>query len=420
MDRLLLEVLRERAKFRQLRTAVPDQMVGQETVAMLAWYDQFFKTFTDKDYVDTESLRSLFNLRVGSSVDDNQRAVMNLLFRKLDESVDSVAVEGIASELYQLDFKGKAAALINRYDNGEEIDLTFELNRLAHENMRRMSASSPASYIDDPIEDILNDFQGDRGLKLVTQLLRSSVGGLQGGDSVAVAGRPDKGKTSLLAANLVNFAPQLEALNWGGRPMLWLNNEGSGRRIIPRIYQAALKCTFSEMVAKSNAGTLVQEYQTAMHGQRILVKDMHGATLGQIEQVIEELNPCVVVYDMLANFRMPGTGGGNKTDALEQMWQEVREQAVRHDFVAFPTVQISADGDDQMYPPYSALKDSKTGIQGATDVILMMGALNSIEMDTVRGFSTPKNKRQMQGTPSNTPGQVFFDKERCVFEDGSL
>lgn len=420
MDRLLLEVLRERAKFRQLRTAVPDQMVGQETVAMLAWYDQFFKTFTDKDYVDTESLRSLFNLRVGNSVDDNQRAVMNLLFRKLDESVDSVAVAGIASELYQLDFKGKAAALINRYDNGEEVDLTFELNRLAHENMRRMSASSPASYIDDPIEDILNDFQGDRGLKLVTQLLRSSVGGLQGGDSVAVAGRPDKGKTSLLAANLVNFAPQLEALGWGGRPMLWLNNEGSGRRIIPRIYQAALKCTFSEMVQKSNEGTLVQEYQEAMHGQRILVKDMHGATLGQIEQVIEELNPCVVVYDMLANFRMPGTGGGNKTDALEQMWQEVREQAVRHDFVAFPTVQISADGDDQMYPPYSALKDSKTGIQGATDVILMMGALNSIEMDTVRGFSTPKNKRQMQGTPSNTPGQVFFDKERCEFSDGNL
>lgn len=202
--------------------------------------------------------------------------------------------------------------------------------------------------------------------------------------------------------------------------MLWLNNEGSGRRIIPRIYQAALKCTFSEMVSKSNAGTLVQEYTEAMHGERILVKDMHGATLGQIEQVIEELNPCVVVYDMMANFRMPGTTGGNKTDALEQMWQEVREQAVRHDFVAMPTIQISADGDDQMYPPYSALKDSKTGIQGATDVILMMGALNSIEMDTVRGFSTPKNKRQMQGTPSNTPGQVFFDKERCVFEDGNL
>lgn len=420
MDKLILSVLRDRGKFRQLRGAVPDDLVGQETLSMLAWYDCWFKAFPERDTVDTESLRTLFNLRVGQSIDDNQRAIMAMLFRKLDEPVDQHEVDGITAQLYERDFKGKAAALINRYDNGDEIDLTFELNRLAHENMRRISASSPASYIDDPIEDILNDFQGDRGLKLVTQLLRSSVGGLQGGDSVAIAGRPDKGKTSLLAALLVNFAPQLEALGWGGRPMLWLNNEGSGRRIIPRIYQAALKCTFTEMVSKSNSGILVPEYQAAMHNQRILVKDMHGATLGQIEQVVEELNPCVVVYDMLANFRMPSAGGGNKTDALEQMWQEVREQAVRHDFVAFPTVQISADGDDQMYPPYSALKDSKTGIQGATDVILMMGALNSIEMDSVRGFSTPKNKRQMQGTPSNTPGQVFFDKERCVFEDGNL
>ncbi|AXY81897.1 hypothetical protein HOU73_gp29 [Pectobacterium phage Koot] len=420
MDRLLLAVLKDRSKFRQLRGAVPDDLVGQETISMLAWYDCWFKAFPDKDRVDTESLRSLFNLRVGNTIDENQRAIMGMLFRKLDEPVDQHEVEGITAQLFERDFKGKAAALINRYDNGDEIDLTFELNRLAHENMRRTSASSPASYIDAPIADILNDFQGDRGLKLVTQLLRSSVGGLQGGDSIAVAGRPDKGKTSLLAANLVNFAPQLAGMDWSGRPMLWLNNEGSGRRIIPRIYQAALKCTFAEMVAKSNAGTLVQEYTEAMHGERILVKDMHGSTLGQIEQVIEELNPCVVVFDMLANFRMPGVGGGNKTDALEQMWQETREMAVRHAFVAMPTVQISADGDDQMYPPYSALKDSKTGIQGATDVILMMGALNSIEMDTVRGFSTPKNKRQMQGTPSNTPGQVFFDKERCVFEDGNL
>lgn len=418
MDKLLLSVLRDRSKYRQLRGAVPDDLIGQETVSMLAWFGAWFEAFPDNKYIDTDSLRSFFNLRMGTNIDENTRSVMMLLMRKLDEPVDAQAAEGIATLLYERDFKGKAAALINRYDNGDEVDLTFELNRLAHENMRRMSASSPASYIDDPIGEILQDFQGDRGLKLVTNLLRSSVGGLQGGDSVAVAGRPDKGKTSLLAANLVNFAPQLAALGWGGRPMLWLNNEGSGRRIIPRIYQAALKCTFSEMVAKSNAGTLVQEYTDAMHGERILVKDMHGATLGQIEQVIEELNPCVVVYDMLANFRMPGTGGGNKTDALEQMWQEVREQAVRHDFVAFPTVQISADGDDQMYPPYSALKDSRTGIQGATDVILMMGALNSIEMDEVRGFSTPKNKRQMNGSPSNTPGQVFFDKQRCTFSDG--
>lgn len=418
MDRLVLAALRERSKFRQLRGAVPDDLIGQETVAMLGWYKVYFDAFPDADKVLIPDLKSLFVLRAGN-ITPEQSAVMNLLFRQLEEPVDPQAMETITSQLFERSFAGRAAALLNKYENGGEVDLTYELNRMASENMRQMSANAPSSYIDAPIEEILQDFENDRGLKMVTEALRGSVGGLQGGDSVAVAGRPDKGKTSLLAANLTNFAPQLADMGWSGRPMLWLNNEGSGRRIIPRIYQAALGITFEEMVEMSNAGTLVSAYNKAMHGETIKVKDMHGATLGQLEQVIEDMKPCVVVFDMLANFRMSAIGGGNKTDVLEQAWQEVREMAVRHDFVAMPTVQISADGDDQLFPPYSALKDSKTGIQGATDVILMMGALNAHDMSTLRGFSTPKNKRQMKGRPSNVPSQVFFDPARCVFEDGT-
>lgn len=419
MDRLLLAVLKDRSKFRQLRGAVPDDLVGQETISMLAWYDAYFKAFPDKDRVDTESLRSLFNLRVGSTIDENQRAIMGMLFRKLDAPVDQHEVEGITEQLYDRDYKGRVAALVNRYDNGEEVDLTHELSRLTHENMRRKSVTSPASYIDDPIADILNDFQGDRGLKLPTTSLREHVGGLQGGDSVIIAARPDRGKSSLLAACLTSFAPQLKDMGWSGRPMLWLSNEGSGRRLVPRIYQAALKCTFSEMVAKSNAGTLVSEYQVAMDGEHLRIKDAHGMTLGQIEQVIEEMNPCVVVFDMLANVRL-SKGTGNATDDLERLFQEVRELAVRQDFVAMSAMQVSVEGDDQLYPPYSALKGSKTGVQGAVDVILMMGALNAPEMDELRGFSTPKNKRQLQGKPSNVQAQVFFDKQRCLFNDGGL
>lgn len=92
--------------------------------------------------------------------------------------------------------------------------------------------------------------------------------------------------------------------------------------------------------------------------------------------------------------------------------------AVRHDFVGFGTSQISADGDDQLYPGYGALKDSKTGVQGAVDVMIMMGALNSPDMASLRGFGTPKNKRQVSGKPSCVQAQVYFDSEKCQFEDG--
>ena len=418
MDLVILQALRERNKYRQLRAAVPDAMVGQETVALLGWFGAYWNTYPEHEYIATDALQALFNTRA-STCTPEQIAMMRALIGRLDEPVDADVVKGITAQLYERDFAGRAAALLNKYDAGEEVDITFELNRMASENMRRLSAGTPASYIDDPIEDILADYNTDRGLKLPTQLLHDHVGGLLGGDTVLVSARVDKGKTSLVAACLTHFAPQLKGLGWDGRPMLWLNNEGSGRRIIPRIYQSALGKTFTEVCSMSNEGTLREAYKQAMCGQEVKVKDMHGANLAEVERVIEEMNPCVVVFDMLANFRVPGGAGGNKAEMIETLGQEVREMAVRHDFVALETAQVSIEGDDQLYPPYGAIKDSKTALQGAVDVMLMMGALNNPMMDELRGFSTPKNKRHMAGKPSFAQGEVYFDKQRCIFSDGN-
>lgn len=420
MDSNILAALRERSKYRQLRSAVPDSLLGQETLSMLAWYNAYFQAFPDEEYVQTENLRSLFTLKAGGSASPEQLSVMKMLISRLDEPVDPGIIEGITTQLFERDFAGQAAAVLRRFEDGDDIDVTYELNRLASGNMRRMSTASPASYIDAPIEDILADFTDDRGLKLPTQLLQEGVAGLTGGDLVLVAGRPDKGKTSLLATILTRFAPQLKDLGLDKRPLLWLNNEGTGRRIIPRIYQAALNVDFPELTRLSNAGTLKGLYLQAVDDQDIRVKDCHGMTIGQLEQVIEDMNPCVVVYDMVANFKGSKSLEGNKTDSLEAMWQEIREIGVRHDCLGIGTIQISDPGDNQLYPGYNALKDSRTGVQGAVDVMLMMGAMNTPDMASLRGLSTPKNKRQMPGKPSHIQGEVFFDSAKCQFEDGNL
>ena len=147
---------------------------------------------------------------------------------------------------------------------------------------------------------------------------------------------------------------------------------------------------------------------------------MHGASLAQVEQVVEAVRPAVVVFDMLANFRMGGTAAGaNKADVVEQMWQAVREMAVQHDFIALSTVQISVEGGNMLYPPYSALKDSKTGVQGATDIILMMGSMDNPAQQAIRGLSTPKNKFAVAAKQSYVMGEVAFDGARCTFNDGA-
>lgn len=421
MDLIILNALRERNRYRQLRGAVPDAQLGVETLTMLAWYESYFKQFPDKERVETDILRSLFTMKAGASSPE-QQAVMKMLIGKLDEPVDKGTIDGITASLYERDFAGRAAAVLRKFEDGEEVDVTYELNRMANENMRRLSSAQPSSYIDTPIEDLLKEYEDDRGLKLPTNVLKESVGGLQGGDLLLVAGRPDKGKTSLVAAILTEFAPQLKAMGWEGRPLLWLNNEGSGKRIIPRIYQAALNVDFLELTRLSNAGTLRSLYLQAVCNQDIRVKDIHGMSLGQIEQVIEDMNPAAVVYDMPANIKGGmSSAGANKTEGLEAIWQGIREIAVLHDHVGIGTAQISAGtdgGDNQLFPGYGAIKDSKTGVQGAVDVMLMMGAFNAPDMANVRGFSTPKNKRQVVGKPSHVQSTIAFDSARCQFTDG--
>lgn len=421
MDQLLLKALASKQRYRSLIHVVPNGMISQDTQVVLAWFGAYYSAFPEREHVVVDELVSLVRLRSGNASAE-QVAITVHLVEQLRHPIDEAGLRGILGQLHELDLSGRAGALIARYNAGDEVDLAYELNKLSAHAVRCMAQSAPDDYIDTPIHELLSEIENDSGIKFRRiALLRENLAGMQGGASIAIAARPDKGKTSLIASIITDFAPQLPAIFGEGRPILWLNNEGSGKRIIPRVYQAALQLDLNEIIKLSNCGELVPRYTAAVGGTAdiIRVKDMHGASLAQVEQVIESVRPSVVVFDMLANFRLSGqANGSNKADAVEQMWQEAREMAVRHDFIALSTVQISAEGGNQLYPPYSALKDSKTGIQGATDVILMLGSLDNPDAQTIRGLSTPKNKFAVAGKQSYVMGEVYFDGARCAFSDG--
>lgn len=421
MELPLLHALRSRDKFRMLASAVPRDMMSPETNSMLDWFNLYFSQYTDHDSVNLDALDTLIRLR-GAHFTPEQHALMRQLVGRLRMPIDEETVRGTLFDLMDLDVSGRAAALLARHQAGEDIDITYELSRLSQEAKQRKSQSAPTEWIDEDVVDILKDEAGDVGLKFPTQLLAQSIKGLLGGASVAIAARPDKGKTSLIAKVATTFAPQIPDYFDDDRCILWLNNEGKGRRIIPRVYQAALDCTVDDLYEFSNQGILIPKYEAAMRGRRdrVRIKDMHGANLAQIEQVIEAMKPAVVITDMLANFKLPGGGSGATHEDIELKWQEMREMAVRHDFVHLGTCQVSTEGGNMLYPPYSALKDSKTAIQGATDIILMMGALDSAQQQALRGLSTPKNKFAMPGKRSHVEGEVAFDAARCQFREGTV
>lgn len=422
MDQLLLSALAHKQRYNSLRHAVPQGMIAPDTAALLQWYGAYFNAFPERDSVDIDELQSLVRLRSGSASPESIAITMHLT-EQLRRQPDDTALNGILGQLYELDLSGRAAALIEKFQRGDEIDLSYELARLSQQAVRSKASATPDDYIRTGIDEILAEVCDDKGLKFRRiAALREHILGLQPGASIAIAARPDKGKTSLIASILTDFAPQVVQAYGSGRPIAWLNNEGSGKRIIPRIYQAALGMDLNEIIKLSNVNELVPKYTQAIGGipDLIRVKDMHGASLAQIEQVLETMKPAVCVADMLGNFRLSGAANGsNKADAVEQIWQEWREMMVRHNCIGLATVQISVEGGNMLYPPYSALKDSKTGVQGATDVIIMMGSLDNPDAQTIRGISTPKNKFCAPGKPSCLQTEVYFDGSKCTFNDGS-
>ena len=420
-DIAIVKAMEQRARWRSLLPMVPTDLLVPDAKAILSWYGTYFSTYPEKQHIEHDLLLSL--IKTKAKLTSEQWVHLKHTVGRLKDFNDPQAVEGIVANLLERDFQGRLGAVLTSYDAGSEVDLVYEVNRLTEAVKRSKTNSSAGDYIQDSVSSILLEEGQDHGLKLPTILLKESIKGLLGGSLICVAARPDAGKSSLLAAILAEFAPQLDKYFKPDRPMLWLNNEGNGRRIVPRVYQAALKCTSDELLAldRKGAGKLNEAYSKVVgRTDRIRIKDMHGATMAQIEQVIEAQKPCVVVFDMVANFRTGTTqAGGNKTDDIEAKWQALREMAVQHDFVAIGTIQISADGDNMLYPQYGALKDSKTGVQGAVDIILMLGKLNSADMQGIRGLSTPKNKFALPGKQSHVMGDVIFDAAKCTFSDGA-
>lgn len=422
IDTLILAALSSRNRFNSLRHAVPVGMVSAETGVMLQWFSLYFATFPERAAIDHDELTSLVRLR-SSGASAESLAITLHMVDLLRKPVADDALSGILGQLHELDLSGRAGALIAKYNEGGEINLAYELQQLAATTVRSMGQSSPDTYIDTSIDDLLREVSDDKGIKFRRiAVLREGILGLQGGASIGLGARPDKGKTSFIADTVTDWAPQCVEFFGSDRPILWLCNEGSGKRIVPRIYQAALGLDLNEIIALSNAGQLVSKYEAAIGAKAdyIRVKDAHGMSLAQIEQIVDSMRPCVVVFDMIANVRLGrASAGGNKADEVEQLWQGVREMAVLKDFIALSTVQVSAEGDNQLYPSYSALKDSKTAVQGATDIIMMLGSLNNPDAATLRAISTPKNKFGVPGKPSHVMSELFFDGSRCRFRDGS-
>jgi len=408
LDRNLLQALSTRKKFDILYSSVPKDSFDRNTTIMLKWFDKYFKTYLEDEFVDYDKLNTM--IKLSATLKEEQLKAFELLINQLRKPVDAATINATISQLEELRFEGKATSLLQQYKEGVEIDLRYELAKLAEESNKRSQMQDDGAWDDTPISQLvdmcLKNTHGFVWDFLPPSFDDNNRGALYG-DNIALAAPTDAGKTGLLLRWAVSWALQFKAKLERGdepefRPLLILINEGTTKLIVPRLYQTVLKIGRQELidlraqeVLSKKEGAILEKYNAVLgRFDAIRMVNIHGMSIAQVKRIIEKHNPFCVMTDMTGRIRATDGIGANDTNQLEEVWNCMREFAAMLNFIHVGTIQVSNEGMNKLFPPITALQNTKVGVQTTLDFCIMMGAFLNPDsvMQNVRGLSTVKNK----------------------------
>ena len=412
LDLSLLRIMKYRKEFNQLYPGIPRAALDRITVQLLEDFNKYFTKFPTHFKIDLELFFPRFK-QWHPTLNDDQMAAYRQVLSKIEADVDDDTKAGVMNDLFENAMAVNMANIIQQFENGElDLPLAEYLNSEL-DTFKLQTRSRLAVWNDTPLDVLFPDYtEQDEGIHWRLACLNESMRGMLPGDFGLIAGRPDKGKTSFLASEVTFMAAQLPA----DKNVLWFNNEGVSDRIRARTFQAAIGKTPAECAELRKSGELMAEYEKAVgRADKIRIFDIHGYHIGQVEALIENNNPGIIVYDMIDNIR--GFGSEARTDLqLEKMYQWARERCVKFNCIGLAASQISAEGDGTPYPEMWMLKDSRTGKQGACDFQLMIGTGREGTANC-RYVSLPKNKLRREGAKGNPQCEVVFDIDRARYKD---
>lgn len=405
--------MRVRSDFNKIHGAVNINALDSKTKNIVHAIDRYYKHHTSHGKIDFTVFLPFFERNVYPKMDKDDVLVYRAVIKNMTKGYpDADTRTKIMESIHELNLVYSIDDVVEKYNRGDDIDPVQRIKETMDVYERGVGVTA-LPEVTENIDELLDDMDNQDGLKFRLKCLRDSLRPLRGGDFVILGARPDQGKTSFICSEVTYMAAQMPE----DRCVLWLNNEGPGYAIRPRLMQAALDCTNEDLLAKKEAGTLYDEYYEVMGGEnRVRVMDIHGYNNGQVESLIESTRPALIIYDMIDNIH--GFGSEARTDlALEKMYQWAREKCVKYDSAAIATSQISSEGIDEMYPGLGMLKDSKTGKQGACEAQIMIGSKETKpEYENIRWISTPKNKLRRTGSP-RVLHKVNFRREHARYED---
>jgi len=258
-------------------------------------------------------------------------------------------------------------------------------------------------FVTDDLQILIDDAVSTPGLRWRLNTMNQMLGSLRKGDFGFIFARPETGKTTFLASEITYMATQLKAEDG---PILWINNEEQGSKVMLRVYQAALGVDLTTLY--SDIEHHKQEYQRLTHGKLKLYDSgiIHKST---VEKLCKQYKPSLIIFDQIGKI----TGFDKDREDLVQgaIYQWARELAKEYCPV-IGVCQADGSGEGVRWLTMSNVADAKTAKQAEADWILGIGKVNDAGYDNLRFLHLSKNK--LTGDKDTIPDQRHGRRETLI------
>lgn len=244
----------------------------------------------------------------------------------------------------------------------------------------REESEDHRDFIDDDLDSIYDDTINEPGLNWRVKALRESLGPLRVGDFGFIFARPETGKTTFLASEISYFSEQID------KPILWVNNEEQGKKVMLRIYQASLGLTLEEMLGDRKQSR--EKFMELTKGH-IRLHDSASVHYRKVEQLCEKLEPALVVIDQID--KLKGFSADREDLHLGAIYIWAREIAKTYCPV-IGVCQAAGTAEGKQWLTMDDVANAKTAKQAEADFILGIGKIHTEGYEKVRFLNLCKNK----------------------------
>lgn len=270
-------------------------------------------------------------------------------------------------------------------------------------------------FVTDDLEILYNKNVKERGLRWRLDSLNKSLGSLRKGDFGFFFARPETGKTTFLASETTYMA---SCLREDQGPILWINNEEQGDKVMLRCYQAALDLKVQDLARDINKH---KEDFVNLIKHKIKIIDKANIYKNEIEALTNKWQPSLIVIDQID--KVKGFTNDRKDLELGEIYIWGRELAKKY----CPVIGIcQADGTGEGVKALTMnhVSNAKTSKQAEADFIVGIGKSHSRDEEFIRYFNISKNK--LFGDDDTDPSrkhdfwEVEIDPQHARYKDFTM